>query len=128
MGAASARFHRPTSGQGLNNIAQRVIKSMRMVQEASDFFKAMPANHLLQDREPNEAFCRAIEGEEYLVYFPNGGMVLLDVGEMNENLAIRWINLMEAAWQDVRLSPIENKLLKLAPPSSGHGIAFIQAE
>ena len=42
MGAASARFHRPTSGQGLNHIAQSIIQSMRMVQEASDFFNAKP--------------------------------------------------------------------------------------
>ena len=61
-----------------------------------------------------------MEGEEYLVYFPTVGTVSLDVGKANKDLVIRWINLMEAAWQDARLSPLENKLISLSPPSSGH--------
>ena len=53
FGAASTRFHRPTSGQGLNESAQHVIKSMRSYIDQSDFFNAIPSNSLLSEREVN---------------------------------------------------------------------------
>src|SRR5690606_7932299 len=56
MGSASARFHRPSSGQGLNEIAQAVIRSMRELTDRMDFFEGLAQNELLESRNPGEAY------------------------------------------------------------------------
>ena len=55
MGCASSRFHRPTSGQGLNDKAQHVIRSMRDLSTKVNVFESVPYNELLADRVPGEA-------------------------------------------------------------------------
>ncbi len=49
-GLAASRFHRPTSGLGLNWIAQSNIKSMRMLVEELNVFTCEPHNDLLENR------------------------------------------------------------------------------
>ncbi len=72
-GHATVRFHRPVAGIGLSESAQSFIKSLRMFTDRVDFFNFTPANHLLYDRQPNEAFCMMNDRGEYLLYFPTGG-------------------------------------------------------
>jgi hypothetical protein len=48
-----------------------------MLTDSMRFFKHQPANHLLTSREKNEAYCLAMEGEEYAVYFTGEGKVEL---------------------------------------------------
>jgi len=98
FGAASTRFHRPTSGQGLNDIAQHVIQSMRLYINQADFFNAIPSNHLLSERDENEAFCRATEGKEYAVYFPKGGEVKLTTTTENGEISIKWLDILGSTW------------------------------
>jgi hypothetical protein len=79
-GLASSRFHRegPSSmffGAGLSDLALVHIQSMRMFTDEMNIFRCIPANHLLSNREPNEAYCLAEEGSQYAVYFPDGGEV-----------------------------------------------------
>ena len=81
MGCSSTRFHRPTSGQGLNEKAQAVIKSMRSYVEKSDFFNSYPANHFLSERSEGEAYCRASDSGEFAIYFPAGGAVKLNLNK-----------------------------------------------
>jgi len=77
-GHASVRFHRPPSGIGLSVEAQQQIKSARMLSEDLDFFKLIPNNALLSEREDNEAFCLAKEDlSEIALYFPASGSVTL---------------------------------------------------
>jgi hypothetical protein len=78
-GHAAVRFHRPIFGMGLDIDAQHFIRSMRTFTDQVDFFSFVPANHMLTDRQPNEAFCMANHENEYLVYFPAGGEVRLNV-------------------------------------------------
>lgn len=124
MGCASTRFHRPTSGQGLNETAQAVIKSMRELTDKMDFFKGMPHNDLLELREPGEAFCRAIPNEEYAVYFPEGGEIELDLSGFKGDPSLYWLNVLSSEWSEVELSAKEKIVLK--SPDEGHWIALIQ--
>ena len=80
-GHASARFHRPSAGIGLNDLAQANIKSMRTLTDEVDLFSMAPSNRLLGDRAANEAYCLANDQGEYLVYFPDGGVVKLNIPE-----------------------------------------------
>jgi hypothetical protein len=62
----------------LNKEAQHFIRSMRVLTDSVDFFTFEPANHLLRNRDVNEAFCMMNNAGEYLLYFPAGGKVALD--------------------------------------------------
>ncbi|MBD3274865.1 MAG: hypothetical protein GF372_06110 [Candidatus Marinimicrobia bacterium] len=125
FGSASARFHRPTSGQGLNQIAQNTIRSMRNVIDETDFYNAQPHNDLLSDRSENEAFCRAIPGEEYIVYFPNGGEVTLDTAGMSGRKEVRWLLVLHSKWAETERVRVGGDV-QLRPPDDGHWIALIQ--
>lgn len=126
FGAASSRFHRPPSGQGLNATAQHVIQGTRSYIDQSDFFNARPSNHLLSEREENEAFCRAIEGEEYAIYFPAGGEVQLkttiEVGEMY----IKWLDILSSEWTEPASISIQNSLATITTPDKKNYLGFLK--
>jgi hypothetical protein len=69
---------------------------MRSLTDAMDFFKHEPANHLLRDREENEAFCLAWPGREYALYFPGQGEVFLDAEPGNYEAA--WLQIRSSHW------------------------------
>lgn len=124
-GMASARHHRPPSGLGLNELAQANIRSLRMATDAMDFFAAEPHNDLLSDREENEAYCRAEPGRAYLTYFPNGGSVTLDLSAAPGDLKLRWLKVMESAWQgDETIQG--GGAVALAAPSADYWAVLIQ--
>jgi hypothetical protein len=72
------------------------VLSMRMLTDEMDFFNHRPMLHLLSGREPNEAYCMAIPGKEYVVYFPSSGEVILNAepGKYQS----RWLNIENSAW------------------------------
>lgn len=123
MGCSSTRFHRPTSGQGLNETAQAVIKSMREVSNKMDFFEGNPHNELLAEREEHEAYCRAIPGKEYAVYFPKQGAVTLFAGI--ENGTVQWLNVLENSW--TKEQKIRGTGIELKTPGDGHWVALVRA-
>ena len=88
-----------------------------------------PDNGLLNNRSWNEAYCTAIPGKEYGVFFPDGGNVLLDISAVQDaNLSIHWLDIRESRWLPVQNSGItmHNKLLPLITPrEEGYWAAFI---
>lgn len=80
-GHASARFHRPPAGIGLNQRSAMNIQSMRMLTENVDLFSFVPSNQFLTDRKSDEAYFMSNDDEEYLLYFPDGGVVKLNIPE-----------------------------------------------
>jgi hypothetical protein len=107
-GHASVRFHRPDYGLGLNHVAQHHIKSMRMLTDSMDFFRHEPSTHLLSEREENEAFCLAIPGREYALYFPGKGEVLINAepGEYE----IRWLQIRSSHWGGENIMELPGRL------------------
>lgn len=127
FGAASTRFHRPNSGQGLNEIAQKVIQSMRMIGNTPGFFSGMPDNTVLHNREDNEAFCRKMNNGSFIVYMPAGGEVDLQVSP-GVKYRLRWMNVLESVWsEEVIVEPINN-LLDLKREEPRHWMALVTAE
>ena len=120
-GHASARFHRPDFGLGLNHVAQYHIQSLRMLTGEMDFFNHEPATHLLKNRDENEAYCLAIEGKEYAVYFTGGGDVLLDAepGEYE----VRWLQIRTAQWSGTRTLELPSAL---KTPSNDQWAVFLR--
>jgi len=96
-GCASTRFHRPTGGIGLNKEAQKHIRAARQFFSTGpfDIFRSKPRPELLRERGENEAYCLAVPGGAYALYFPTGGEVVLEVGK-KRRVTIRWFDVATA--------------------------------
>jgi hypothetical protein len=92
-GSASARFHRPDAGNGLNDLAKASIRAARILESQIQFWEIRPHMELLSDREPNEAYLAATPGDRYAVYFTNGGSVRLDLSSAPGPFNITWISV-----------------------------------
>jgi hypothetical protein len=92
-GSASARFHRPDSGNGLNDFAKGSIRAARILESLIKFWDITPQMGLLSDRESNEAYLAARPGESYALYFTNGGSVGLDLSGATGSFDVTWISV-----------------------------------
>jgi len=92
-GSASARFHRPDSGNRLNDLAKGSIKAARILESQIQFWDITPQMDLLSNRESNEAYLAAKPGESYVVYFTNGGSVGLDLSHAAGSFNVTWISV-----------------------------------
>lgn len=128
-GAASARFHRPESGLGLNGFTKTQLRSSRMFLKDFDIFSAKPdADHkYLSGREEDEAYLTGIEGKTYAVLFTNGGEVNLDLAVHDESWQIRWFDISNSNWKKNQ-SVDSMSTLRLISPGDGLWIALIQSK
>ena len=124
-GAASARFHRPSSGIGLSELAQTQLRSARLFLDEHDIFESIPdAEHaLLSNREEDEAYLTYITGKEYAVFFTNGGEVNLTLSQ-GRKWTLRWLNISESKWGKEEAFESDTQL-KLKAPGNGYWVAFI---
>jgi hypothetical protein len=99
-GCASARHHRPPHGNGLNQKATASLKATRKAEELVKLWEVSPQMELLSEREANEAYLTAKEGEKYLIYFPKGGAVKLDLKATSGEYRLKWININTGEWGD----------------------------
>jgi hypothetical protein len=86
-----------------------------------------PHNDLLGDRQPNQAYCLAQPGEQYAVYFPDGGTVKLDVSAVEREVEVRWLDILHSAWQDPQTGS-GGWALELKAPGRGPWAALVLAE
>lgn len=126
-GAASVRFHRPPSGLGLSDSALTHIRSARMLLSAIDIFRAVPdsSSSLLFERDDDEAYLTYIPNEAYVLYFPDGGSVSLDLGELAGRFLVRWLDIENSQWQDGEVVE-SGQNVRLDAPGSGHWAAVIR--
>ncbi|MDH7571735.1 MAG: DUF6298 domain-containing protein, partial [Armatimonadota bacterium] len=97
-GAASARFHRPPAGIGLNEIAQACIRAARKVETRVKFWEVTPRMDLLTERQPNEAYLAAKPGDRHILFFTDGGSVQLDLRGHPQRFQLRWVNISTGEW------------------------------
>jgi hypothetical protein len=123
-GAAAARFHRPDSGLGLSDPAKTSLRAARKLESLIKLWEVEPANHLLRDREPNEAYLAANPGRAYALYFSDGGSVGLDLTGVSGHFEVHWINLGTGEWGK-RESLDGGGITKLSAPAKGHWAAAV---
>jgi len=92
-GSASARFHRPDAGNGLNDFAKGSIKAARILEGLIKLWDVTPQMGLLSDRQSNEAYLAAKPGQCYALYFTNGGSVKLDLSGTTGTFDVTWISV-----------------------------------
>ncbi len=125
-GCASSRFHRPGPSHhffaiGLSDLAQTHIRSMRTLTDAMNVFACEPHNDLLKDREENEAYCLAIEGQEYAIYFTGEGEVTLNV--QPGKYEVRWLQIRTSRWSETQNAELPGVL---KTPSDDQWAALIR--
>lgn len=139
-GGASARFHRPAFrddfdaqeistewGLGLGPLSQKTIRNGRMFADFFDVFASEPNNALLSEREENEAYALVNSGQQYAVYFPGGGQVILDVSGAQGGLQLRWLDISSSAWMETQ-AVAGGGDLALQAPGSGHWVVVIRKD
>ena len=127
LGAASVRFHRPPSGNGLNAAAQASIRSLRMLFDEIPFYRCQPLEELLSDRHENEAFAFGAKGEAIAIYFPDGGEISLNAADFGDRAQIRWLSVEASSWGTPEtLSLSGNKKMPLSTPGKGHWVCLLQ--
>jgi len=92
-GCASVRFHRPDSGNGLNDFAKGSIKAARTLEGLVKFWELTPRMDLLSHRQSNEAYLVAKPGEAYALYFTNGGSVDVDLSGATKSFDVTWLSI-----------------------------------
>ena len=109
-------------------IAQAHIRSMRLLTDQMNLFACEPHNDLLHNRSWNEAYCTANSGIEYVVFFPDGGDVQLDVSvEEGRALRLRWLDIRSSAWIERETVTVESGLMRLITPrEEGYWAALVQ--
>ena len=124
-GAASVRFHRPDLGIGLDEAAQKHIRSARMITDELDWMTMEPALDLLDDREPDEAYLFAQPGRQYLLYFTDGGRVSLRTHAGTERLAGRWLRPDRAELGDIVEYKVEGGV-DIEAPGGGRWLLILR--
>lgn len=97
-GFASSRFHRPPVGLGLSDVSMNCIRTIRNIENRVKFWEISPKMDLLIHAGKTEVYISAGTGEKYLLYFPNGGSVKLDLTNHNRKFRLRWIYSSDAEW------------------------------
>jgi hypothetical protein len=130
-GIASSRFHRPGPqhgffGVGLSEPAQQQIRSARVFQEVFDVFRAEPDvnSSLLTGRDMNEAYLAFTPGEQYAVYFIDGGNVGLDLREEQGDFVMKWLDITGSRWLDEQ-EVSGGDIIDLRAPGEGHWIVVL---
>jgi hypothetical protein len=133
-GSASARFHRPDGGNGLNDYAKGAIRAARLLETKLKYWDIVPHMELLSDRESNEAYLAAKPADAYALYFTDGGSVTLDLSDAPGPFEITWISVSSGvttrtwAGGDWRQLPIRiqgGRPVKLSAPYQGGWVAAL---
>jgi hypothetical protein len=97
-GCHGARFHRPPAGNGLNEKAKAAIMALRKLESLMNFWDLSPHMELLSARQPDSAYCAASPGEAYVIYFPYGRSVKIDLAGCPSPMRLRWISVGTGQW------------------------------
>lgn len=128
-GSAAVRFHRRThhgAGLGLGELARIHLRSARDITDELNVFICEPRNDLLSDRLPDSAYCLARPGDRYAVFFTGPGSVKLDVSASENNLNIKWYDILNNKWSGNET--IENEgIVTLNTPGGGSWVALIRS-
>lgn len=123
-GAASVRFHRPPSGIGLSQLSMNTLKAAREIENTVKFWERSPGNELLSEREENEAFMAANPGKSYLVLFPAGGEVGVDLTKYNSAFTLKWMDIRNGEW--AKEEQVEGgEVIKLTAPGENEWVAVL---
>ena len=128
-GAASVRFHEVPEGIGISDRALAHIKSAQLLTNEYDFFTSQPDVNfsLLKEREADEAYLASNADRDMVVYFPDGGQIVVDFTRFAGAYILKWLNLEGANWYSEK--EIQGgRPQELATPFAGQWIALFKKQ
>lgn len=125
-GAAAVRFHRPTSGHGLNEKAQAAIIAGRKLEQHIPLWTVEPALDLLGERAEDEAYLAARPGQAYALFAPRAADVTLDLSAGTGEFTVHWISVDTGEWGP-RATVQGGGVVRIATPGEGMWAAAIVA-
>jgi hypothetical protein len=101
-GMAALRFHRPPIGIGLNEMAQKQLQSVRLLEKEFDFFTCEPDDNLFFQKSDDQIYALKNKSNCVALCFVRGGKATINMSDFaSTNVNIKWLNPAEAAWQNV---------------------------
>ena len=82
----------------MNDVARACIRAARKVESLVKFWDIEPCMDLLEGREEDEAYVAARPGEQYVLYFTDGGSVRLDLRGHRGPFHLSWANVQTGDW------------------------------
>jgi len=117
-GCASVRFHRPSAGQGLNELAQASIKSAKLLEKYVKPWECVPYQEAIADKGAHELYVLANVPEAYAVLIPHkvtsNDWLKLEL-EPGNTYDILWVNLNSGEWKKVTTQR-SARWMALTPP------------
>jgi hypothetical protein len=126
-GGATARYHRPGGGIGLNAVTAAHLRSLSLALERVDIFAVEPAGQWLVDAEPDSAYLAARAGSQYLLYMPHGGAAKLDLRGVKGHLRLQWLQVLTARWAE-QTTVTGGAVVRLTPPATAGEPAVMPAD
>lgn len=128
-GAAAVRFHRPPTGLGMASPVPTHLNAVQILISVFDLFRSQPdgSSSRLREREPNEAYLSYLPGEQYALYFPNGGSVQLDLRNVAASGHVYWLDPTAQTRLRRVAQPISGGDWRtLTAPADGHWLAVVK--
>ena len=122
-GVASARFHRPDSGLGINNKAINCIKAVRKIEQLIPFWSLEPAQDIVDHLQENLAYCASDDEKVWVIFFTQKADVAIALPKPGDYL-IHWISIDSGTWLEPTI--LNGSKLNLQTPSLGNQIAVIK--
>lgn len=121
-GFASARFHRPDSGLGLNEKARAAIRAVRQLESVVPLWDLTPDAVVLDNGAGGDVYTAKAPAGRRLLYFPTGGTVTLDL--QAGAYEIVWIGLDGSRRTDaLTVAPAIPQAI--TAPADGHWLAVL---
>ena len=102
------------------------IKAVRKLETRIKMWDVSPKMELLSEREEDEAYIAAKEGQQYALYFTQGGAVRLDLSQFNGAFTLQWINVASGEWGEETNIEGGKAVNIAAPDASGWWGAIIK--
>jgi len=123
-GCASTRFHRNESnGLGLTEPARNCIEAVRKLESLIKMWEVDPDDSLLSEHDAVEVFLAAKAGEQYAIYFVDGGSTVLTLPERHD-YQLRWISIETGRWGPEG-SLVDGGKTAISAPAEGGWIATV---
>ena len=89
------------------------------------FWDVAPRMDLLSEREDNEAYLAAHEGEKYIIYFTHGGTVNLDLRSYEKPFVLNWVSVNSGEWGGESILE-GGESLEVSAPNQGGWFAVLR--
>ncbi|MBP9002292.1 MAG: hypothetical protein KBH78_01545 [Candidatus Hydrogenedentes bacterium] len=129
-GCASARFHRPDSGLGLNDVAVASLRAARKVESMIPFWKLAPPADQPLSRDRGLAWLSVAPGDGAVIFVPRQDPmpeIWLDAHLVSsKEPSVLWIDVEKATWGKPEPLERDAEKFRLGCPGSGNWIGVIQ--